>query len=127
MALLKTLTEKLKPKGKTGAKLKEKEPVKKERAGILYSSILKKAHVTEKSTHGAVGSQYVFDVARNTNKNEIIKAVFALYGIKPVSVNVVRVKGKQVRFGKIHGIRKNTKKAIVTLPKGKTISLYEGV
>ncbi len=137
MALLKKLTEKLQSKKKS-LKMSEKGKEKKDavekpllerkssRIG-LYSSILKQAHVTEKSTRGAANSHYIFDVSASANKNEIIKAVFALYGIKPVSVNVMRVKGKKIRFGKISGARKNTKKAIVTLPKGKKISLYEGV
>src|SRR3989338_6476570 len=134
MALIKKITEKIKTKKKVSEKLTEKKAVVekpdiaiKSSTTALYSSILKQAHVTEKSTHGAANSHYVFNVSTSANKNEIIKAVFALYGIKPVSVNVMRVKGKKIRFGKISGTRKNTKKAIVTLPKGKKISLYEGV
>lgn len=132
MALLKTLAEKLTKKGAAQPVVQEKatdrkkEPTKKERAGA-YSSVLIQAHVTEKSTHGAAHSHYVFDVTPDANKTEVKKAVCAFTGITPVSVNIMRVKGKRVRFGKVRGVRKDTKKAIVTLPKGKTISLYEGV
>jgi large subunit ribosomal protein L23 len=40
---------------------------------------------------------------------------------------MVSVSGKRKRQGRITGKRKDWKKAIVTLPKGKTINLYEGV
>lgn len=133
MALLKTLTDKL--RNKQSAK-EEKEPalskykearLPKTSTDGLYSFVLKKAHVTEKSTRGVTNCQYVFNVARRANKAEIKKAVLAIYGIKPISVNCIRVKGKNVLVGKLSGKKKDVKKAIVTLPKGKTISLYEGV
>jgi large subunit ribosomal protein L23 len=40
---------------------------------------------------------------------------------------MARVRGKAVRFGRMSGRRSDWKKAIVTLPKGKTIDIYEGV
>ena len=50
-----------------------------------------------------------------------------MYGITPVSVNIQNVRGKRVRFGRVRGKRKDWKKAIVTLPEGKTINVYDGV
>ena len=37
------------------------------------------------------------------------------------------MKGKRVRYGRTEGKKKDWKKAIVTLPKGETIKVYEGV
>jgi len=37
------------------------------------------------------------------------------------------MKGKRVARGKVKGQRKDWKKAIVTLAKGETIAIYEGV
>jgi large subunit ribosomal protein L23 len=50
-----------------------------------------------------------------------------VYKVKPLSVNIVKVKGKKVSRGRISGRRKDFKKAVVTLKKGETISVYEGV
>jgi len=72
-------------------------------------------------------NKYVFAVAKNTNKIEVAKAIKEIYGIKPVGVNVIRMSGKKARYGRISGRRKDWKKAIITLPKGETIKVYEGV
>lgn len=89
--------------------------------------ILIKPMITEKASIEAVHNKYYFEVARNTNKIEIAKAIEEVYGIKPISVNIINMDGKNVRYGRISGKRKDWKKAIVTLPEGKTINLYEGV
>lgn len=89
--------------------------------------ILIKPLITEKAANLGVLNKYVFAVGINSNKIEIAKAVQEVYGIKPVSVNVINIDGKNVRYGRKTGRRKDWKKAIVMLPKGKTINLYEGV
>ncbi len=94
--------------------------------GIAYK-VLVRPLITEKATEMAVLGKYVFEVAKDTNKVEVAKAIEEVYGIKPSSVNIVKMLGKKVRRGKITGKRKDWKKAIVTLPKGKTIEVYEGV
>ncbi len=83
--------------------------------------------ITEKaSLEGSMG-KYTFEVAIDSNKVEIAKAFEEVYGIKPTAVNSIKMEGKKVRHGKTSGKRKNWKKAVITLPKGKTINLYEGV
>ncbi|MCU0679217.1 MAG: 50S ribosomal protein L23 [Planctomycetes bacterium] len=89
--------------------------------------ILIKPLVTEKAANLGAENKYVFAVAPSANKIEITKAVTQVYGIKPISVNIVRVKGKKVRYGRIRGERKDWKKAIIMLPAGKSINIYEGV
>lgn len=83
--------------------------------------------VTEKTAHLTQNGQYVFVVDPKANRLEIRQAIRAMYGVMPVCVNIQNVKGKVVRFGRTYGKRKDWKKAIVTLPKGKTIEVYEGV
>lgn len=83
--------------------------------------------VTEKATIMAADSKYSFVVAKEANKIEVAKAVKAVYGVNPVDVNIINMKGKRVTRGRIRGQRKDWKKAIVTLSKGETIALYEGV
>lgn len=83
--------------------------------------------VTEKATVLNTLNQYVFAVAKEANKIEVAKAIESIYGVKPVAVNMLRVSGKNVRFGRTKGKRKDWKKAVVTLPAGKSIKVYEGV
>jgi len=89
--------------------------------------ILLKPLVTEKATNLGVLNKYVFAVSPKANKIEIAEAIEAVYGVKPVSVNVMRAEGKTIRSGRTFGKRKYWKKAIVALPQGKTIKIYEGV
>lgn len=89
--------------------------------------ILIKPLVTEKASVLGTQNKYAFAVAINANKIEIAKAVKEIYGIKPTAVNVIRFDGKLTRTGRTQGQRKDWKKAIVTLPEGKAIQVYEGV
>ena len=89
--------------------------------------ILIKPLVTEKASVLGTENKYAFAVAIDANKIEIAKAVKEIYGIKPTAVNVIRMDGKLTRTGRSKGQRKDWKKAIVTLPQGKAIQVYEGV
>jgi len=118
------------------SKEKQKEEEKKQKAsagekavkkhGIAYR-ILVKPIITEKSGDLGVHNKYVFEVAINANKIDVAKSIEEVYGVMPRKVNIIKKQGKRVRFGRLHGKRKDTKKAIVTLPQGKTINVYEGV
>jgi large subunit ribosomal protein L23 len=103
----------------------EKKPHKKEDA-VAYK-ILKSPVITEKVTDLMAQNKYVFAVPVTATKSEIVKKVANVYGVKPVKINVLSVKGKVVHRGRTYGQRKNWKKAIVTLPAGKKIEVYEGV
>lgn len=83
--------------------------------------------VTEKAAHSESIGKYTFVVGRGASKTQVKQAVRELYGVLPVSVNMVNAQGKRVRFGRSQGRRSDFKKAIVTLPKGKTIAVHEGV
>lgn len=83
--------------------------------------------ISEKATLLGKYRQYVFRVDIRSNKIEIADAVNQLYNIKPSKVQILRTHPKQVRFGKYSGRRKEWKKAVVTLPVGKSLNLYEGV
>lgn len=93
----------------------------------IINNILVRALVTEKSAIKQSENKYSFIVVNNANKAVIRKAVEEVYGIKPIRVNVINVQGKAMRFGKHSGKRSDFKKAIVSLPKGKTIVIHEGV
>jgi len=91
------------------------------------SRLLVRPLVTEKATTLAASSKYVFVVDKKANKISVTKAIESVYGVKATDVNIINMKGKRVARGKIKGKRKDWKKAIVTLAKGETIAIYEGV
>lgn len=91
------------------------------------ASILLRPVISEKATLANSLNQYVFSVSNKANKIEIKKAIKAVYGVVPQAVNIVNELGKSVRVGRKFGKRKNTKKAIVTLKKGDSITIYEGI
>ncbi|MCK9361202.1 50S ribosomal protein L23 [Patescibacteria group bacterium] len=84
-------------------------------------------HVSEKAARLADRGTYVFRVALDAEKVSIKKAVEALYGVKVEKVRIVKIGGKPVRRGKRLSFRQDMKKALVTLKKGQTIAMYEGV
>ena len=96
------------------------------RRGDAYRILLKPL-ITEKIAIMSEKGKYGFAVSMKANKIEISKAIEEVYGIKPEKVNIITTKGKAVRYGKVKGRRSDGKKAIVGLPKGKTIDVYEGV
>ena len=89
--------------------------------------VLVKALITEKASYLKSENKYLFEVNPNTNKNEIKKAIYHVYGVWPTKINVSNLGGKNKRYGKNAGMTKARKKAIVTLKKGDNIELYEGV
>lgn len=112
----------------TAKKVSSKSGSKKDLASYPHAhSVLIKPLVTEKATNLSAKNQYVFMVSPGANKVEVAKAITAVYQVKPVSVNLINMKGKKVTRGRIRGARKDWKKAIVTLAAGTTIQVYEGV
>lgn len=79
--------------------------------------------VSEKSTMVAdKNRQYVFRVADSATKPQIKAAVELMFKAKVDSVKVANVKGKQKRFGRFIGRRRNWKKAYVCLAVGQEIN-----
>ncbi len=113
--------EKKKKEAKEEKKKKEKERDLKDTKGA--HRVLIQPIITEKAT---ITGTYVFQVDANANKNEVKKAIHRVYGITPLHVRIINVKGKAVRWNYRSGQQKSWKKAIVRLPKGETINVYEG-
>jgi large subunit ribosomal protein L23 len=84
--------------------------------------------VSEKSTFvGEKNNQYVFRVAADATKPQIKAAVELLFSTKDKkvevqAVQVANVKGKEKRFGRFDGRRRNWKKAYVRLAQGQEIN-----
>ncbi|MFA5358780.1 MAG: 50S ribosomal protein L23 [Patescibacteria group bacterium] len=98
----------------------------KDDTGSAYKVLLRPV-LTEKVTDMGSLNKYVFEVSIDATKNEVKKAVHALYGVDPVKVNIIKLKGKWSRYGSNFGQQKNWKKAVVTLKEGENIQIYEGV
>jgi large subunit ribosomal protein L23 len=94
---------------------------------VRATYILRRPITSEKTTLLNEQRQYTFEVSYDATKIDIIRAVKAVYGVVPVRVNVIRGKGKPVRFGRFQGNRKRWKKAIVTLRAGQSIQIYDHV
>jgi large subunit ribosomal protein L23 len=89
-------------------------------------SIIKKPHVTEKTSLGtAAANAITLVVDRDSNKIEIKKAVESLFKVNVTSVRTVNVAGKVKRFGRGFGKRQNWKKAYITLKEGQTVDFFE--
>jgi len=79
--------------------------------------------VSEKSTMlGDKSNQVVFRVVDSATKPEIKAAVELLFKVKVESVQVLNVKGKEKRFGRFMGRRRNWKKAFVRIAQGQEIN-----
>lgn len=83
--------------------------------------------ITEKAAHAQAAGKYTFVVDAGCSKTEVVNAIKNMYDVTPVRVNMTNVQGKYIRFGRSLGRRSDFKKAIVTLPKGKTLTIHEGV
>lgn len=116
----------VKPIEKMEKKLVEKpvlkKPRKRKRMDGAYR-ILKTPHITEKATDLMEKNQYIFKVYKDTNKQEIKKAVESVYGVDVISVQVINIPRKRKRLGKSSGWRKGGKKAIVRIKKGQEIEI----
>lgn len=97
------------------------------KVSLPASRVVIKPAVTEKAAIAESINKYTFIVTHEATKKQVKSAINEIYGVKPLSVNLINVEGKNVRFGRHSGRRSDYKKAVVTLPQGKTISVHEGV
>ena len=91
-----------------------------------FSSVLTHPLVSEKAAHAEAQNVYTFVVARDTNKYAIKQAVKDIYGVMPMKVRIMNYEGKVAQGGR-GGRRSDWKKAVVTLAKGQSIRIHEGV
>jgi len=85
--------------------------------------IIRRPHITEKTSGFAKGNKYVFRVETGKNKQSIRRAVELRYGVSVTSVNVINIPGKERRRGRQIGWKPGFKKAIVTLKEGQSIEI----
>lgn len=89
--------------------------------------VLLAPQISEKATYLAEKrNQIVFRVASSATKPEVKAAVEALFKVVVESVQITNVKGKQKKFGRFMGSRKNWKKAYVCVQAGQEINFVDG-
>ena len=89
--------------------------------------VLLAPQISEKATYVAdKNQQVIFRVAPDATKPEVKAAVELLFKVEVESVQISNVKGKQKRFGRNMGARKNWKKAYVCLKPGQEINFVDG-
>ena len=82
--------------------------------------------VSEKSYSLIEDRKYSFRVHKNAHKTQVRQAVEELFGVKVISVNMVKVPSKPKMRNYRKGTRPGWKKAIVQLKEGDAIEIFEG-
>jgi len=91
----------------------EKKPVV--TAGVY--DILRCPIVSEKAVKLSEGNAVAFEVDARATKQDVVRAIQAIYNVKPNKVNIVVVKGKVKHFrGRGTGTQRKVKKAYVSMP-----------
>ena len=93
---------------------------------LTIYDIIKRPIITEKSSLMVSElNQYVFEVDPRANKIQIKEAVEVIFNVDVIKVATLILPLKRSRRGrKFYQRSPEWKKAIVTLPKGQTISLF---
>jgi large subunit ribosomal protein L23 len=85
--------------------------------------VLVKPIITEKTYSLFQNRKYSFEVIKDSNKQEIAKAVELLYNVKVSQVRVINIKPRNILVRGKKGKTSSYKKAIVSLQEGYSISI----
>jgi len=89
--------------------------------------VLLAPQISEKATFIAdKHEQVIFRVVPDATKPEVKGAVELLFKVSVKSVQMAIVKGKQKKFGRVMGRRRNWKKAYVCLKPGQELNFAAG-
>jgi large subunit ribosomal protein L23 len=82
--------------------------------------------ITEKSMRqNSEDNKITFEVAKDANRTAVAQAIQEIYNIKPEKVNIVNVRPKTKRMGRYVGKTSAVRKAVVKLPEGQDITLFD--
>jgi large subunit ribosomal protein L23 len=120
--------KKVKADSKPAKQAKAKKPTSSVAGGTLTktpSRILKSPRITEKAAYMTMQNAYVFEVAQDATKRDIVAVVKALYGVTPEKVNIVNRAPRAYisRARNRRGTKPGIKKAYVFLKKGDKIDI----
>ena len=114
----KTEEKKVKP-----AKTTKEVAVKPMRTSFVAvdTSIILRPHVTEKSGILSQNGVYTFQIAADTNKQAVARAILSLYKVNPVKIAIVNLPTRNVFVRGKRGTVAGVRKAIVTVKDGDKI------
>ena len=85
-------------------------------------SVIRRMHVSEKSSRNQASGQYVFVVDKGASKPQVAKEVKARYKVDVGSVKMTKLPSKEMRVGQRVGRTPGLTKAVVVLKKGQSIA-----
>lgn len=88
--------------------------------------IIKRPLITEKNTGHLQGNVYAFEVADKADKKDIAKAVERAFHVNVIDVRTMNCRGRSHRMGRFVSRVVRFKKALVRLPDGQKIKIFEG-
>lgn len=95
-------------------------------AGVY--DVLRRPIVSEKAVKLSEANSVAFEVDARATKEDVARAVQAIYNVKPTKVNIVVVKGKVKQFrGRGTGTQRTVKKAYVSLPADAKLDLATNI
>ena len=134
MALLdvfkKDTKAKVTPRKKVASKAKKESKVMKPgtvridaggKGGEAISSMILQPRITEKTSFLVGDGVYTFNVDPRANKIQIKRAIFEICGVRPLRVNIIKTKAKNVIVRGKSGKKAGAKKALVYLKEGDKI------
>lgn len=90
--------------------------------------VLRRPIVSEKAVKLSEANSVAFEVDARATKEDVARAVQAIYNVKPTKVNIVVVKGKVKQFrGRGTGTQRTVKKAYVSLPADAKLDLATNI
>lgn len=93
---------------------------------MIAHDIVIRPIITEKSMRqNSEDNKITFEVAKDANKTAVAQAIQEIYNIKPEKVNIVNVRPKTKRMGRYVGKTSAVRKAVVKLPEGQDITLFD--
>jgi large subunit ribosomal protein L23 len=89
------------------------------------TTVLVRPVITEKATAQQAVGCYTFEINNRANKFSIMQAIKEIYHVEPLKINIIKTKGKKVRYGRSSGTTKSKKKALVFLKKNDKIEFVK--
>ncbi|MFA5742523.1 MAG: 50S ribosomal protein L23 [Candidatus Paceibacterota bacterium] len=116
--------EEKKTEAKKEAKVVKNDSKKREaKKGGYAIGTIKSPYITEKAVNLTDKDIYVFRVDNDANKTAVKKAVEEIYKVDVEKVTMINTKGKKIGRGRMAGIKKGFRKALIKIKKGQKIEV----
>ena len=91
---------------------------------MLINRVIVGPKVSESAIKQQTLGKYVFFVRKDATKNEVAKAIEAMYGVNVRKVNIQMYSQRNHQFRGHKGKKSAFKKAIVSLKKGESLDVF---